>query len=563
MTDNKCDKLKNFKFPDKCCTREEYLKFARVLHPDKNNECKEIATEKMQELNEKVKKNFPRLPSIPMANPTVPTTTPIAGKSIQYIESLYGKFPSYFDNYGLSLIIVIVLSIILIITIFSFQTMETLKKSGENWEENRCKAPNAFIGGFVHKPSGKGVFEYTSENFSYCLQNMSNEIVGKSVQPYYSILTNIANTMNGHSQSVNESRNLLANIRSSFSGISETSYNKIMNVVIEIQKMIIALSDSLNKSHGVMTASLYTSLGTYFSLKSLIGSILELIIEILIAVAIIIASLWVVPVTWGAAASMTASFLAISIPLAMIAAFMTIIMGIHTENSIPVLKPPKLRCFGKFTILELDDGTFKNISDVKCGEILKNGDMVTAIMELSAENLNMYDLDGIIISESHKVFYEKNWIYASKHPNSKKIKYNDPYVYCLNTVSKRINIDDHIFLDWDELYDDSLYKVLSVCHNKKNIHNLFNKGIDENSLILCNNRYYTKIEHVNIDDIIEGESIVYGKVKMIDGKNIKYNLLTVPNYFKVNNKCVYDYNYAIDIFLKNYSSSNNITDIAA
>ena len=53
--------------------------------------------------------------------------------------------------------------------------------------------------------------------------------------------------------------------------------------MIPIQKMFIALMDIFQKIQGVMTAGLYTMLGSYYTLQSLMGSILELFVKMLIS----------------------------------------------------------------------------------------------------------------------------------------------------------------------------------------------------------------------------------------------------------------------------------------
>jgi hypothetical protein len=81
------------------------------------------------------------------------------------------------------------------------------------------------------------------------------------------------------------------------------------------------------------------------------GAIAQLIVTILIALAVMIAALWIVPFTWGAAAANTAIFLAISIPMALILTFMTKVLKVQSN-----LKIPKIKCFDKDTLLKMTIG---------------------------------------------------------------------------------------------------------------------------------------------------------------------------------------------------------------
>ena len=76
----------------------------------------------------------------------------------------------------------------------------------------------------------------------------------------------------------------------------------------------------------------------------------------------------------------------------------------------------------------------------------------------------MYDLNGVIVSGCHKVYYKNlGWIDVKEHPLSNKITdYREHAIYCLNTESKRININNLKFLDWDELEPIDIIKLKNL-----------------------------------------------------------------------------------------------------
>ena len=110
---------------------------------------------------------------------------------------------------------------------------------------------------------------------------------------------------------------------------------RIINFSIPLQQIIISIKDLISKIQGTMTAGTFTLLGSYYTLKSLMGAIAQFIITILITLSVLIASLWVVPFTWGAAAANTVIFVAISIPMAIILAFMTDVLHVKTNLKMP------------------------------------------------------------------------------------------------------------------------------------------------------------------------------------------------------------------------------------
>ena len=54
-----------------------------------------------------------------------------------------------------------------------------------------------------------------------------------------------------------------------------------VNMMIPLQQIIIGMRDMLSKIQGTLTASLFTLLGSYYTLRSLMGAIAQLIITIL------------------------------------------------------------------------------------------------------------------------------------------------------------------------------------------------------------------------------------------------------------------------------------------
>jgi hypothetical protein len=99
----------------------------------------------------------------------------------------------------------------------------------------------------------------------------------------------------------------------------------------------------------------------------------------LVTLVVIIVGLWVLPFTWPAAASMTAVFLAISIPLSIIIVFMKDVLHIQSSSI------PKLRCFDRKTKIYLYDNTFKFIEDIKIGDTCLDGSVITAKIKVTSK----------------------------------------------------------------------------------------------------------------------------------------------------------------------------------
>jgi hypothetical protein len=469
-------------------------------------------------------------------------------KSITFINKLYDKL-GYYDLYGNSVIIFIAMTLFVFLVYSYCKVMQTRQSIADDWVNQRCKPQNMPFAGYITKPEGKTEFEYTGENFQYCVQNILVNITGYALAPFQFMISSLTNVFSMLSDSIDKIREFVSLIRDSIQHFTEDVFQRIFNVMIPIQKIFISLIDAFNKIQGVMTAGLYTMLGSYYTLQSLMGAILELIIKVLITIVVIVVGLWILPFTWPAAAVTTVVFLSIAIPLSIIIYFMTEILHVQTSGI------PKLRCFDKNTTFILNDLSTKQIEELRPGDILQNNVTIMSTIKVTSSDLQMYNLNGIIVSESHIVNYNESWIQVSEHPEARLIdNYTEPYLYCLNTSTKTILLNGHTFTDWDEIYGDKLLTVLQYksINATENINPMLDKGLHKNTII---NLLHSKksISQINVGDILSTGGIVYGIVELnkpnlgiIKDKEKLYNLLISNNYFKSGSKMYHDYNYNID-----------------
>jgi hypothetical protein len=286
---------------------------------------------------------------------------------------------------------------------------------------------------------------------------------------------------------------------------------------------------------------------------------MNFIIAILIALTIAIIALFFFPFSIPVAMGLIAVFISIAIPLALILAFMTEVLHMSPDGyNIPgVPSPPPISCFDKNTLIEMTDGSFKKIMDIRPGDILENDIIVTCVLKLDSHlsSQKMYELNGILVSGNHPVFYDliKKWIPVYQHPNSIiKYDYFEHYLYCLTTNTKEIKIKDTLFLDWDEV-TNKIDKIDII-----DLHNLHkkSKGLEKNTKIKLTAKV-KKIKDIEIGDIIEKENRVIGMVEIKNnlGDDTLFQLITEKKYFYIYDEVDEikikhnDYDYNIEAYL--------------
>ena len=456
------------------------------------------------------------------------------------IKKMYENL-TYFDQYGLSLILFILITIILMVFFGSCIALGNIQSIQDDWANQRCKPYIIPIAGFINKPENMSFNDFTSQNFNYCAQNILKGITGIAVEPISFLTNNLTKVVNYVKEAINDIRALTSKTRNFFITVVEEIMSRLLNVIIPLQQIIIKFKDFSAKVQGTMTAGLFTVLGAYFSLKSLLGVIVKFIVTILIVMVAMIAVFWLFPFTWGTAIAGTAVFVAVSIPFALLLTFMSNVLGISTGLSIPKLKKiPKLKCFDKNTTIIMNNGTYKTLSELQVGEKMYGNNLITAKIVVETKGSIVYNLNGVIVSDSHLVKYNDSWVRVDEHPCAVKIEnYNEPYLYCINTENKVIDINGIVFTDWDEIYDDELEKIKNVkiknvmfnfnktlnysmedlVVNNLDIHRYLDGGFEKNTEIKLKNGVIKNIKNVSIGDVLENGERVYGCVE-IDGKNL-------------------------------------------
>ena len=523
-------------------------------------------------------------------------------KGIQNIIHMYGNL-NYFDQYGATFITFILITILLLIIISYCHVKIHSQPIIDDWANQRCKPSIIPFAGFITHPEGVSALEYTEQNFNYCMQGILSSISGYILEAITFVIHSIQDVLDLVKTAINDIRAMFDKIRVFFQTIAQEIMGRIMNMMIPLQQIIISFKDLVGKIQGAMTAGLFTLLGTYYTLKSFLGAVAQFVVTLLIALAALIVIFWILPFTWGFAITNTVIFIMIAIPLAIMLVFMSDVLKIQTNLTIPGVQGPPSSCFDENTKITMHDGTQKKISEVQAGDILFNNNEVTSTLKLTSKDSKMYKLGNIIVSDTHTVKHENNWVKVPEHPDAVAYEtYDKPYLYCLNTTSKTITIDKYIFTDWDEIYEKCWESIKSnkylKIYNFKDIHYELDSGFSEFTEIKLKNGITKKIKNILIDDVLENGGKVYGLVK-INGNNINeqykynlgknsvveggpniticdskfsfkttldsefkskckletkhsllYHLLTDTKKIKIGDICFYDYNASIDIFLE-------------
>lgn len=464
---------------------------------------------------------------------------------IKSILELY-KNVSYLDLYGTQFTIFILLTIIefFALLILSFKRYAQYYKN--NWDDLRCDPTIMPFAGFINKPDGEGIVAYTQNNYNYC-----NQLdVDKKMETQFEPLFKAQEQVNKNTLGAN------VNTSAMISNNNETAENTqdAMNTGAEKLSKTFSLlnygytifmsffSNITDIMTGLFQFSLTSVTWSTMFTKVVLLSIKVILILFLIFVIMPLMPIWyIIPFIL---------YVIVTVAIYKFGDYVAIITSAMSKvEPFSIMKPQKTSlCFDKKTFIQTLHG-FKTIRKVRVGDVLRDGEIVTAKFKTIAPPV-MFNLNGIIVSGEHYVFKNK-WIQVKCHPESVAFHYHKKYLYCLNTTSKRIKIGDYEFMDWDEL-DNKGKKIVGdylESHGRKRdeIHSFMDRGYHRN-LLVKTNRGYKKICRVQPGDICYGSKIlakvtIKGDDLVQKHRHLKlYNVVTDTGYFK--NKR--DYNFIID-----------------
>jgi hypothetical protein len=111
-------------------------------------------------------------------------------------------------------------------------------------------------------------------------------------------------------------------------------------------------------------------------------------------------------------------------------------------------------CFPPETLITLEYGAVKAISEIKLGDLLEGRHRVTSVYKFAADGQEMVRLGSVEVSSNHFVQFNGRWIAAKDHPEANRIADwsggNQRPLICLSTDDHIIDLQGFRFADYDE-----------------------------------------------------------------------------------------------------------------
>ena len=109
------------------------------------------------------------------------------------------------------------------------------------------------------------------------------------------------------------------------------------------------------------------------------------------------------------------------------------------------------RCFSPETLIKLQNGETRAMKNLELGDVLINGSIVKATMQIKNESETYYKLPGdILVTGSHYIKDGDTYKQVKNFSKAEATSQLDPIVSCLITNDHKIPVGDFIFWDWED-----------------------------------------------------------------------------------------------------------------
>ena len=306
-----------------------------------------------------------------------------------------------------------------------------------HWGQRRCDF-DVVIAAFMYKPDDdpRSSSDFASDNFNFCISSKASNYMQSLFGSLFEVLKKQMDSSDIMTEVFKTLRVQLNSIYAPFSSMMTKFFFKFKQIGALTSRIFQHLYMAMKKASATALASVFVAI----SLQTTFMNSIDFLIKVIMTVLYILMGLSVI------------FFLPI---LPFLVIVMMTVSGI--ENALPGSTGPMgaVFCFAKDTPVIMNHNTLKPIHTLKPGDILHDGILVQAVIEVPGEKL--YNLDTILVSGFHCVYHEGNIIYVKDHPRARPSLLREPTLWTLITDRREIPIMGSNgplqFLDWDEIPD--------------------------------------------------------------------------------------------------------------
>jgi hypothetical protein len=339
-------------------------------------------------------------------------------------------------------------------------TIASLERTGvmNRWTDRRCDLAVMVAAPFFKPDTDpRTSTKFATDNFEFCMKTYVDRFMEVFSAPLNAVLGKQVNLAEGASGMMNSIRNIAQTLYNTFSSYMEEYFNKFKASVFEMSRIVQYLKMAMDRMNGIIMTMVYSGITMFRGMVNAIQFIIKIILFICVIMLIIIIILFFI--LFPVMPIIMTTLGAIIITVVAMASVMSGSLAADAEDK------KKGFCFSGDTLLSVwreEVVQHVPIKDVRVGDELQgaNHTRVTAVIHMDGEGVELYDLLGVTISESHLVKGTDGvWKSVGQDERAIKTEKRERILYCLNTTTRIIPVrasDGSLlsFRDWEEIEDD-------------------------------------------------------------------------------------------------------------
>ena len=328
------------------------------------------------------------------------------------------------------------------------------------WTDRRCELAVMVAAPFFKPDTDpRTSTKFATDNFEFCMKTYVDKFMELFSAPLNAVLGKQVNLADGASGMMNAIRNIAQTIYTAFASYMERYFKKFKASVFEMSRVVQYLKMAVDRMNGIIMSIVYSGITMFRGMVNAIQFIIKIILLICVIMLIIVIILFfilfpVMPIIMTTLGAIIATVVAM-------ASVMSASLSADAEDK------KKGFCFSGDTLVSVwreEVVQHIPIKDVRVGDELQGwrdgSTRITAVIHMDGEGVELYDLLGVTVSESHLVKGTDGvWKSVGQDERAKKTEKRERILYCLNTTTRIIPVrgsDGSVlsFRDWEEIEDD-------------------------------------------------------------------------------------------------------------
>ncbi len=340
-----------------------------------------------------------------------------------------------------------------LLVVFSFALVSSdVEQIKANWATRRCEIP-IMMSAFLYKPSfyTGSASQFSSENFAFCTRKLADDVIKAAFAPLFGIAAQQAGAQQSLAGPMNSIRIMIQNGWKQFANMMDQQFRQYKALIVRATATYHHIRFAMGRVGAMVTSFIYLAFSLLTTMNNTFTFMMNMLLIFIGIMAAMILFLWfgilpflgiIIPTItlFATASSETDGWLSPDVDGGLIGAF----------------------CVDPEASVFMADGSLKPLKDITLGDSLqplrghKEKNIVTGILSVNAESEPLVVVQGVLMSQSHRVLYKGQWILAKQHPEAVQTNHRLPTLICLNTshhgVAVRTQQGTILYVgDWEEI----------------------------------------------------------------------------------------------------------------